>query len=154
MRIRRYWLVEHLSISRIIRGAPAQYSRAFLFTETDERDVTYFIVHQLEVIERAVDQLHTYLSKQIDDVREVERLLRGSNHFNHRQLALLGHALRAPDARYSFQGHATSHGVTHETARNDLIPLAKMGFLEQRRDGPRYSFAPPVNLSTRLKALS
>jgi Fic family protein len=153
MRTRKYWLVEYLSISRIIRGAAAKYSRAFLFTETDERDATYFIVHQLEVIERAVDQLHIYLRTQIDDVREVERLLRGSDHFNHRQLALLGNALRAPDASYSFQSHAASHGVTHETARNDLIPLAKMGFLEQRRQGRRYSFTPPVDLPKRLNAL-
>ena len=153
MRTRKYWLVEYLSISKIIRAAPAKYSRAFLYTETDERDMTYFIVHQLEVIERAVDQLHSYLRRQIEEVREVEALLRGSDHFNHRQLALLGNALRALDARYSFQTHASSHGVTHETARNDLIPLAQMGLLEQRRQGRRYSFSPPVDLPDRLKAL-
>jgi Fic family protein len=154
MRSCKYWLVEYLSISRIIRAAPAKYSRAFLFTETDERDVTYFIVHQLEVMEQAVDQLHVYLRKQINDVREVERLLRGSDRFNHRQLALLGNALRAPDGSYSFQSHAASHGVTHETARNDLIPLAKMGLLEQRRQGRRYSFTIPVDLPKRLRELS
>jgi Fic family protein len=153
MRTRRYWLVEYLSISKILRSAPAQYSRAFLYTETDERDVTYFIVHQLEVIERAVDQLHEYLRKQVSEVREVERLLRGSDRFNHRQLALLGNALRGSDARYSFQAHAVSHGVTHETARNDLLLLAKMGLLEQRREGRRYSFSPPADLAGRLKAL-
>jgi Fic family protein len=153
MRTRRYWLVEYLSISKILRGAPAQYSRAFLYTETDERDVTYFIVHQLEVIERAVDQLHEYLRKQVSEVREVERLLRGSDRFNHRQLALLGNALRGSDARYLFQAHAASYGVTHETARNDLLQLAKMGLLEQRREGRRYSFSPPLDLAERLKAL-
>jgi Fic family protein len=153
MRTRRYWLVEYLSISKILRGARAQYSRAFLYTETDERDVTYFIVHQLEVIERAVDQLHEYLRKQVNEVREVERLLKGSDRFNHRQLALLGNALRRSDARYSFQAHASSHGVTHETARNDLLLLAKMGLLEQRREGRRYSFSSPPDLAARLKAL-
>lgn len=153
MRTRKYWLIEYLSISRIIRSSAAKYSRAFLYTETDERDATYFIVHQLEVIGQAVDQLHVYLRKQMEDVREVERLLRGSDHFNHRQLALLGNALRAPDASYSFQSHATSHGVTHETARNDLLPLAKMGFLEQRRQGRRYSFIPRTDLPKLLKAL-
>lgn len=153
MRTRRYWLVEYLSISKILRGAPAQYSRAFLYTETDERDITYFIVHQLEVIERAVDQLHDYLRRQVSEVREVEDLLKGSDRFNHRQLALLGNALRGADGRYSFQAHATSHGVTHETARNDLLQLVKMGLLEQRRDGRRYSFGPSPDLAARLKAL-
>lgn len=153
MRTRKYWLVEYLSISRILRDAPARYSRSFLFTETDERDTTYFIVYQLEAIQRAVEQLHRYLRKQINDVREVERLLRGSDHFNHRQLALLGNAVRTPDARYSFQAHAASHGVTHETARNDLIPLVEMGLLDRRRQGRRYLFTPPMDLPKRLKAL-
>ncbi|HZL48468.1 MAG TPA: Fic family protein [Solirubrobacteraceae bacterium] len=151
MKSRRYWLVEYLSISKILRDAPAKYTRSFMLTETDERDVTYFIVYQLEVIQRAVEQLHQYLRQKIKDLRDVEKLLRGSNQFNHRQLALLGNALRTQDAGYTFQTHASSHGVTHETARNDLLPLVEMGFLEQRRRGRRYAFTAPVNLSELLK---
>jgi Fic family protein len=152
MRTRGYRLVEYLSISRILRTAPAKYSRSFMLTETDERDTTYFIVYQLEVIQRAVEELHKYLRRKIKDVRDVEKLLKGSDQFNHRQLALLGNAIRTPDASYTFQTHAASHGVTHETARNDLLPLVAMGFLEQRRHGRRYAFTPPINLPDLLKA--
>jgi Fic family protein len=152
MRTRGYWLVEYLSISRILRHAPARYTRSFVLTETDERDTTYFIVFQLEVIQRAVEQLHKYLRQKIKDVRDVEKLLKGSNQFNHRQLALLGNAIRAPDASYTFQTHAATHGVTHETARNDLLPLVHMGFLQQRRQGRRYAFTPPTDLPELLKA--
>ncbi len=152
MRTRGYWLVEYLSISRILRDAPSKYTRSFVLTETDERDTTYFIVYQLEVIQRAVEQLHEYLQQKIKDVRDVEMLLKGSTQFNHRQLALLGNAIRMPDASYSFQTHAASHGVTHETARNDLLPLVHMGFLEQRRLGREYAFTPSLNLPELLKA--
>lgn len=152
MRNHRYWLVEYLSISRILRHAPSQYSRAFLLTEADERDATYFLAYQLEVIERAIGELHDYLDEKIKDVRDVERLLKSSSNFNHRQLALLGNALRTPDNVYSFQTHAASHGVTHETARTDLLALAQRGFLIQQRKGRRYSFSPPDDLATRLKA--
>lgn len=152
MRTHGYWLVEYLSISRILRHAPGRYTRAFVLTETDERDATYFIVYQLEVIQRAVEQLHDYLRQKIKDVRDVEALLKGSDRFNHRQLALMANALRVPDAIYTFQTHAASHGVTHETARTDLLPLVKMGFLEQRRQGRRYTFIPPADLAKRLKA--
>jgi len=153
MRSHGYWLVEYLSISRILRHAPGRYSRAFLMTETDGGDVTYFIIHQLEVIQRAVEQFHEYLRQKIKDVRDVEKLLKGSDRFNHRQFALLGNALRVPDAIYTFQTHAASHGVTHETARADLLPLVDMGLLSQRRQGRRYTFTPPVDLPERLKAL-
>ena len=152
MRTHGYWLVEYLSISRILRHAPSKYTRSFLLTETDDRDATYFIVYQLEVIQRAVEQLHSYLRQKIKDVRDVEALLKGSERFNHRQLALLANALRVPDAIYKFQTHAASHGVTHETARNDLLPLVDMGFLERRRQGRRYVFTPSLNLPERLEA--
>jgi Fic family protein len=152
MRTRKYWLVEYLSISRILRGAPARYSRSFMFTEHDERDATYFIVYQLEVIQRAVDQLHTYLRKKVKEVRDVEKLVKGSTRFNHRQLALLGNALRDPEASYSFKTHAATHGVTHETARNDLIPLVDLGFLDRRRQGRSFSFTSATDLADRLKA--
>lgn len=38
-----YWLYEYVSISRILKKARAQYARAFLYTETDENDTTYFL---------------------------------------------------------------------------------------------------------------
>jgi len=152
MRRQKYWLVEYLSISEILRRAASKYSRAFVLTETDERDATYFIVYQLEVIERAIERLHSVLRKKIKDVREVEQLLKGSGQFNHRQLALLGSALRNPDTSYSFRSHAASHDVTHETARSDVLPLVASGFLEQRRSGRGYIFTPPPDLAARLKS--
>lgn len=152
MRRQKYWLVEYLSISEILRSAASKYGRAFILTETDERDATYFLVYQLEVIERAIERLHTVLKKKIKDLREVEQLLKGSGQFNHRQLALLGSALRNPDTSYSFGSHATSHDVTHETARNDVLPLVESGFLERRRSGRGYLFTPYADLASRLKA--
>lgn len=147
MRTRGYWLVEYLSISRILANAPAKYGKAFLLTETDERDTTYFLIYQLNVIQRAVTELHEYLDRKVREVRAVERLVRvGAAGFNHRQLALLGHALRTPGQSYTFQSHAASHGVTHETARNDILPLVKRELLTQTRVGRRYVFAAQANL--------
>ena len=37
-----YWLMEYLSISRLLMKAPAQYARAYLHTETDANDATLF----------------------------------------------------------------------------------------------------------------
>jgi Fic family protein len=146
MRSHNYWLVEYLSISSILRKAPSKYTKAFLYTETDERDTTFFIVYQLEVIQRAVDELHAYLRKKAKEIRKVESLIKGSARFNHRQLALLGNSLRDPDAKYSFKSHASSHNVTHETARNDLGQLVDSGLLSQRKVGRSYEFTPPAEL--------
>lgn len=153
MRTRGYWLVEYLSISRILQHAPTKYSRSFVLTETDEGDATYFVVYQLQVIQRAVTELHTYLDQKVKEIRDVERLIKGSTVFNHRQLALLGNAVRHPDEIYTFRSHGLSHGVTHETARNDLLPLVEMDLLERRRAGQRYEFRPARDLTERLREM-
>lgn len=151
MRSRNYWLAEYLPISRFIRAAPARYGRAFLEAETDGGDTTYFLIHQLDLIERAIDELHLYLQRKVAEVRDIERLLQGTAHFNGRQLALLTDAVRHPAATYSFDSHAASHRVTHETARADLRDLAARRLLVLRRKGRRHLFEPAPDLPTRLK---
>ena len=153
MRTHGYWLVEYLSISRILREAPAQYTRAFMLTETDAGDTTYFLLHQLRTIRRAVEELHRYLNRKVREIRRVERLVRDAPGFNHRQLGLLSDALRHSDRDYTFTQHATSHQVTHETARTDLGDLARRGLLERTRVGREHIFRAPADLSERLRAL-
>lgn len=151
MHTRGYWLAEYLPISRLIRKAPAQYARAFMETETDGGDTTYFLIHQLDVIERAIEDLHDYLQRKILEVQDVEQLLQADGELNGRQLALLIDAIRHPGASYSFDSHAASHRVTHETARSDLRRLAERGLLVQRRQGRRHLFEPAPDLPERLK---
>lgn len=151
MRARGYWLVEYLPISRILRNAPARYTRSFVEAETDEGDTTYFLIYQLEVIRRAIADLHRYLQRKTDEIQQVERLIRKADGFNSRQLALLAEALRHPDRSYSLSDHAEVHRVTHETARSDLSLLRNRGLLERRKVGREYTFESPPDLAERLK---
>jgi len=152
LRTQGYWLVEYLSISRILRDAPSQYTRAFLLTETDERDTTYFILYQLDVIRRAIEEFERYLKRKLSEVRDIERKLRQAGELNHRQLALLSEAVRNGDRRFSFGSHAATHGVTHETARNDLLPLFERGLLDRVKSGRTYIFTAAEDLPSRLSA--
>lgn len=135
-----YWIAEFLSISRIIQEAPAQYSRAFLYTETDGSDLTYFLLHQLEVIRRATQDLYVYLERKSKEVQEVEVLLRAVDNVNHRQRALLAHALRHPGAQYSIEPYRREHGVVYQTARQDLLDLEKAGYLRKKQVGRAFHF--------------
>jgi Fic family protein len=146
-----YWLIEYISISRMLRMAPAQYSRSFLHSEIDSNDLTYFIEYHLKVVRRAIDELHQYLDRKMKDVQTVESLLKRSAELNHRQLALLSHALRHPGARYAIRIHANSHRVVYQTARTDLLDLAQRGLLQQRKVGRTYQFSVPADLSERLE---
>ncbi len=153
-----YWLMEFLSISHVLRKAPAQYVRAYLHSETDENDTTYFIIHQLEVIGKSITALHQYLDRTLKEQRETGRLLASSqrlrDQLNHRQIALLTHALKHPGERYLVEGHQRSHGVVYETARSDLMRLAKLGLLLKSQSGRAYVFKAPPDIRARIDKLA
>ena len=150
-----YWLSEYVSISRILKKAPAQYARAYLYSESDENDATYFILYQLRVLLRAINDLHEFLRRKAAEMREAAAIVRRVSGLhtglNVRQLALINHALKNDDARYTVDSHQRSHGVSYETARSDLLTLAKEGLLEQSKLGRAFVFSPRVDLLRRLE---
>ena len=148
-----YWLAQYLSVSSILRKAPARYARSYLLTETDSNDVTYFVIYQLQVIERATASLHEYLARKAQENRELESLLHGSPHLNHRQLVVLRDALRDPSEPFTIQPQARRHRVTYESARSDLLGLEELGLLSKEKVGKKYVFRSPPDLTQRLRAL-
>lgn len=148
-----YWVCEYLTISTIIRKARARYGRAFLYTETDENDLTYFILYHLKVIVRAIEEFKSYVIRKTKQVRSVEGLLRKSVGLNYREQALLAHAIRHPDAEYTVRSHCTSHNITGQTARSDLQMLHGKGLLRKKRIGRQHVFRPAPDLEKRLQAL-
>jgi len=150
-----YWLCEFISISPIILKAPAQYQLAFLYTETDENDLTYFMLYHLNLIHRALRQLHDYIKRKSKQVRKLEIEHHGVATLNHRQRALIGHALRHPNQVYTIKSHQISHNVVYETARRDLQELAASGVLaEKKKVHKTRSFTPANDLESRLSQLS
>lgn len=149
-----YWLSEFISISQVIRKAPSAYGRAFLYVETDDNDATYFVLYHLHLIQRAISDLRQYVGRKMSEVREAERLLHDSDAFNHRQLALLSHALRHPGGSYTIASHQASHNIVYQTARTDLFDLQRRGLLEARKRGRAYRFVPARDLEERMRNLN
>jgi len=149
-----FWLFEFISISSILVKAPAQYARAFLFAETDENDLNYFILHQADVIRRAIEALHVYIDRKREETRSDETRLRALRDLTYRQQALITYALRHPGQEFTVASHQRSHGVAYATARADLLGLVGLELLVQRNRGKTLVFEPIHDLSQRLKTLS
>lgn len=122
-----------------------KYHRAFLHTETDSNDLTYFIMFQLRVTVKAIEQMR----RRLADIRqEQDKLarLRLAADLNERQRSLLGHALKHPGHLYTIEAHQRSHACSYETARSDLLLLKAKGLLvEVGRRRPR-EFMPSPDL--------
>lgn len=152
-----YWTMEFISISRILKSAPAKYTRAYLHTETDDNDVTYFIIHQLEVINQAIKDLLDYLENKSKELHTVEQIIRKSpilhKLLNYRQIALINRALKSPDAIFSIESHRGSHNVTYDTARTDLLKLVKLELLTKIKIGNAFSFSVTKDLKRKLETI-
>ncbi len=150
----RYWIFEFISISARLRKSPVQYGKSFLYTETDDNDLSYFLIAQIQVIRQAIRDLHDYIERKTAENQKVESEIRASNLFNHRQIEIIRHALKHPGQCYTFASHAMSHKVVPLTARTDLMKLSQRGLLKKRKNGRRIVFFAPADLSSRLKKLS
>ncbi len=148
-----YRLFEYLSISNVILKAPARYGLAFLYSESDENDLTYFLVYHAGVVERAIEALQQDIERSAQQLKVVEADLAGLTDLNHRQRDLIAHALRHPNQNYSIEYHRSSHGVVYETARKDLMQLADRGLLKKHKAGKTWRFTPPPDLERRLRVV-
>jgi len=148
-----YWLAEFISISSLIRKAPVQYARSFLWTETDSNDLAYFVLAQLQIVVKAIEALEGYIARKSSELRSVDQRLKTTEVINHRQKALLAHALKHRNAVYSIQSHCRSHGVAYATGRADLLALCQLGLLAQSVQGKAFRFRPPEDLPARLMQL-
>jgi len=123
----KYWLFEFVSISQIIVKAPAKYARAFLYTETDENDLTYFIIYHLDIIRQAIKTLYEYIELKARRLQAIENQLRGIQVLNHRQ--------------------------RDQTSRLDLLDLENRGLLTSQKIGRTWYFTPVGDLEEKLAKL-
>jgi Fic family protein len=131
---------ELLAVSAEVARAPDRYALAFRRTEGDDNDLTYFILHQTSAVQAADEALREEMKRTAEQLRQAAGKVRLFAELNPRQQALVAHALRRPGVDYVIAGHQRSHGVTHQTARDDLFDLVKRGLLSVTREGRTYRF--------------
>ena len=150
-------LLEYVSISRVLKKAPEQYKQAYLDSETDGNDTTYFLYHQLKAIRQATNELYEYLGVKAKKSKLIESLVSNSSfngRLNVRQLEVLQHGIDNPGAIFTIKGHMNTHGVVYQTARTDLMGLSDdYPLLKKYKEGRTDMFMAPQNLSDALEAL-
>ena len=150
-----YWLMEYVSISAVIKRSQQEYLQAYVHTESDDNDLTYFILQQLKVIKEAVTDFHTHVANQVRKDNDVLDMFKGSTirkTLNLRQVSLIRNALKNAGNIYSVQSHQNSHACSKEAARKDLLKLSDdLGLLNKFKDGRSLVFIAPNDLADRIK---
>lgn len=127
-----YWLMQYLSISRIIYKSKPAYEKSFLYTESDDLDLTYFIQYNLKAMNDAFKELKMYLQRKINDAESMH-ILYNVKDVNERQAKILKILKDLPMSVFTATEISTRFGVDIKTARKDLQCLVDLGFMETRK---------------------
>lgn len=124
-----YWLTEYLSISRIIKDTKTQYEKAYLYTEIDGNDLTYFITYHIKTMEKAFDALKEYIERKQKEVFQAAKFMKIPN-VNDRMAQILKIIHDDPERILNTKEMEHRFNVSSYTARTDLKTLVELGFLQ------------------------
>jgi fic family protein len=152
-----YWLFEYISISRLLKSAPASYCKAYLYTESDDLDMTYFIFYQVDIIKRAIQDLHKYISSKQKKTQDfISNIISDKNqllkNLSYRQIQILQKAAKEPGKIFSAKEISNEYVISDNTARKDLNQLAELKLLATLKKGKSTNYISPNDLLERLKA--
>lgn len=137
---RGYWLFEFMAISRILLHSKVRYGLAYLYTEKDENDLTYFINYNLEAMESALIDMEKYIAKKKEEQQEAMSLVHGIKDINLRQAGILKDFVKEPGKHVIIPEVMSNYNVVYQTARNDLLSLTDRGYLEKKKMKNKFVF--------------
>ena len=130
-----YWAFSYLPISRVIKNSPVQYRDAYVYTEQDDNDLTYFIDYIVRKISQAKREWDRYIQSQQKENVIMSRTARTKYGLNDRQIQVLKYLHKNEDATTTIKTHSQVYNVSWPTAQNDLKILEKFGFLTSKKMG-------------------
>jgi len=124
-----YWLTEYLSISRLIAKSKTQYAIAYLYSEIDENDITYFINYKIKMMKQAFESLREYIQRKIEEKKQYIHFQKIKG-INERQALILKWIYEEPDILFTVKEIENRFSISNQTARTDLYELKDKGYLD------------------------
>jgi Fic family protein len=148
-----YTLLKYISISKLLKEEPKKYGLAYMYTETDQNDLTYFIDYQVDIIVRAIKELEANLEAKAREFNE--SLLKLENYaqaqeLNFQQKDIIKKALKTPGRVFAVSEISKDYDVSDNSARKYLKHLADSKLLLTTKSGRETLYIAPADLPVRL----
>lgn len=151
-----YWLFEYVSISKLIKENRSEYDKSYLYTETDDFDLTYFIYNQVDIIINAVDSLLKHIDKKKKEFYDFMEWIEKSpvsKRLNYGHLKILKEAVKQPGKVFTSKIVSGEFDITENTARNYLNKLVDENLLlkAKSKNSKLVNYVAPAGLQDLLK---
>ena len=130
-----YWVFSYLPLSKVIKDSPAQYRDAYMYSEQDNNDLTYFIDYNIRKITQAIREFEEYAERKHKENTKISKVAKEKFHLNDRQTQLLRYFYKNKDASTSITTHMKIYGVSRMTASKDLKILEGKKLIRPKRVG-------------------
>jgi len=135
-----YWIFPYQPLSRLIKNSAIQYRNAYIYSEQDEYDLTYFIDYILRKIRQAKIELVRDVEEVISEYYTISSKLGHKYGINNRQIRVLSYFQKNKKNSTTYKAHSKNNKITRLTAMKDLRGLEKLGFLTSKKIGREIHF--------------
>ncbi len=130
-----YWMFIYFPLSKAIKDSPGQYRDAYMYTEQDDNDLTYFIEYNIKKLSEALRKSYADVARKEREDTKIAKIAREKYRLNDRQIQLLRYYYKNKDATTSVTTHLKIYEISKVTAMKDLRDLERQGFLSSQKSG-------------------
>jgi len=140
-----YWWFSYIPISTSIKKSKWKYEKAYIYSEQDDFDLTYFLVYMANKTQESFDDFKEYIKnkrdKQKKDFSELSSLA-----LNDREKKLISYFLENWKGYTNNSIHKNYYWIARETSKRDLENLLKKWFLRKEKQWLYVNYFPVENL--------
>lgn len=134
----------YIAISTLLKIAPIQYGKSYLYTETDAMDLTYFIDYQCRVIARAIGQFRTTYEATVEGMEKFNTFLYQSGLYgklSEKQRIVFNVARSGKAEEFTITNVKENLGCAYNTAATALNGLVELKLFEKAKVGNEWVFS-------------
>lgn len=139
-----YAAFRYIAISTLLKSAPIQYGKSYLYTETDDMDLTYFVEYQCKVISRAIATFKATYDETVQQIQAFKAFLYESGlnrELSDKQKTVLQVAQSGRVKEFTATGVKENLDCSYNTAAAVLNGLVDHQLFHKRKDGREWVYA-------------
>ena len=147
-----YWAIQYLPISLVIKNAYLQYGMAFVYSEQDDYDLTYFYDFHIHKLILAMKNFDEYIHRKVEENTLIEGALDAKYQLNDRQKELLRYLLiKGQDYFVTPSSYIELYKVSKVTAYKDLQVLVSQNLIVKKKVGKNTRYSGTEKLFLQIK---
>ena len=133
----------YIAISLLLKAAPVQYGKSYLYTETDDMDLTYFLDYQSSIVLRAINEFKNSYQRTLKEADEFNNWLWESGLYrklNEKQKTVFQVAKSRVALSFTAVNVKENLGCSYNTASSVLNGLVDLKLFKKTKSGREWVF--------------